>query len=339
MPLPKRQNGESADDFIARCMADEVTTRDFPDSEQRFAVCRSLLNEGESASIPETPSCWHSHLGFYAINPDWMREAVAMVKAGTIQETAPKAEIDADLQVIESGIAVINISGQMQKGESKFGGTSTVATRKELRAAARSEDVAEILLLIDSPGGTVAGTKELADDIAAANAIKPVVAQFIDMTASAALWVGVHAGEVFANRMAQVGSIGVFAVVEDSSGKMEREGIKVHVVSTGPLKGAMVEGTEITKEHLAELQKSVDEFSEIFVESVANGRGIDVSDVAAVADGRMMPSVEAVKVGLVDAVQSLDQTIMHMQSRINEKVRSRRQSAAVKRFAKACAES
>ena len=91
---------------------------------------------------------------------------------------------------VENGsIAVIEIRGAMTKfGSSMSESGSTIQARRAIRAAANDETVGQILLIIDSPGGTVAGTKELADDVAAANKIKPVTVQVEDMAASAAYW-------------------------------------------------------------------------------------------------------------------------------------------------------
>ena len=280
----------------------------------------------------DNPRCFANHLGPWAIEPQWMKNAVNLMKNGVLAESAPVEELETDFQLLSSGIAVLHISGQMQKGFSKFGGTSTIEARKLLRQAVRAESVKEILMVVDSPGGTVAGTAELADDISAADQIKPITVQVVDLAASAALWVSSQAREVFSNRMAQIGSIGVFSVVEDTSGEMERKGVKVHVISTGEHKGAMVPGSEVTDEHLAELQRSVDAFNEVFIEAVATGRDMSAEQVEQIADGRMFHAPEALELGLIDRIQSLDETIKMMEARISTRERATRESALIKRM-------
>ena len=76
----------------------------------------------------------------------------------------------------------------MQKGSSKFGGASTIRVRRQIREARQDEDVEAILLVVDSPGGTVAGTDELAREVGRAAEEKIVHAHIDDLGASAAFW-------------------------------------------------------------------------------------------------------------------------------------------------------
>ena len=80
---------------------------------------------------------------------------------------------------IRDRVAVVSLDGTLMKHASSFsGGTSTVAARREIRKATASDKVGSILLKIDSPGGTVAGTKELADEVIRAGKSKPVATFF-----------------------------------------------------------------------------------------------------------------------------------------------------------------
>jgi protease-4 len=128
-------------------------------------------------------------------------------------------------------VAVISLTGKLMKQQASMGGgTSTVQARRDIRAAASDPDIGAILLRIDSPGGTAAGTKELADEITAAKTKKPVWAYVEDMAASAAYWAASQASRIIANETALVGSIGTYGVVQDTSGMAAMEGVKVHVI-------------------------------------------------------------------------------------------------------------
>ena len=162
--------------------------------------------------------------------------------------------------VTSEGVGILPLHGPSMKARSKYGGYSTVDARRQLRAMAADERVGAILLHIDSPGGHVAGTKELADDVAAVGQTKPVHAYIEDTGASAAYWVASQARTVAANAMAMVGSLGTFTVLYDLSRMAEMEGVQVHVVSTGERKGAAVPGTPVTDGDLAEAQRLVDGF-------------------------------------------------------------------------------
>ena len=264
----------------------------------------------------ETQECFSNHLGLWMVEPMWMKQAITMIKSGTWKPIADGHEDNKNNKkrsfAVSRGTAIIPIFGPMMKFESKFGGSSTLVVRKQIRDAANDSRINAILLHIDSPGGHVAGTKELADDVVSANAKKPVFAHIDDLGASAALWVASQARQIFANTMAQVGSIGVFAVVEDASEAFEKAGIKVHVISTGKFKGEFVDGTEITKAQLEEAQKRIDGINEHFLDAIKIGRNLDDKKLKEIADGRIFDAAKAKELGLIDGVQSLDMTLEHI---------------------------
>lgn len=258
------------------------------------------------------PKCFSRHLGPWAIEPVRFVSMVALAKAGKLQAitVADGSENDGPLYLKDgTGIAIIPVEGAIMKEQSKFGGASSLDIRRGLRAAVADPDIKSILLAIDSPGGTVAGMTELADAVKAADLRKPVYSQINDLGASAAYWAASQARSISANATAQVGSIGVLAIVEDTSKMYEMAGITVHVVSTGEYKGAFADGTEVTEAQLADLQSIVDETNKFFLGAVALGRGMSMDAVKEVADGRMYMASQAQALGLVDHVRSMDETL------------------------------
>lgn len=218
-----------------------------------------------------------------------------------------------DYAVMPGGIAVVNLVGPLMKFVGSMqSGTSTIAARRAIRNAAADEAVSGILLRIDSPGGTVAGTQDLAVDVASAAKKKPVYAYLEDLTASAAFWVASQATRLIANPTALVGSIGTFAVVEDSSGQAASEGIKVHVVKAGEFKGSGVPGTPVTEAYLTELNRVVTELNQHFLEGVAKGRKLSAAAVRQLADGRVHVGDAAKSLGLVDGIGSFDQAVSEL---------------------------
>lgn len=213
--------------------------------------------------------------------------------------------------VTDEGVALVNLRGPLMKFRSSLApGTSTRFARQQIRQAMDDGQVGAILLVIDSPGGTVAGTSDLAEDVARASAKKPVYAFLEDLTASAAMWIASQTQKIIANSpTALVGSIGTYAVLHDYSGYAEKMGLKVHVVKAGEFKGAGEPGTEITQEQIAQVQSVVDSLNSEFLNAVARGRKMPLSQVQAIADGRIHPANEAKRIGLVDAIQSIDQTL------------------------------
>lgn len=234
------------------------------------------------------------------------KEAARQVAADDL--AADRVASETVQQRTREGVAVIDLTGTLMKSVGSLSaGTSTVFARRLVRAAVADDDVRAILLRIDSPGGTVAGTAELADDVAAANKRKPVYAFIEDLGASAAYWVAAQAGTIFANRMALVGSIGTYVVLQDLSGMAAKEGIKVHVIKAGEFKGAGVPGTEITAGQLAEVQRLINERNEHFLAAVASGRRMSLADVREMADGRVHTAAMSATMRLIDGVKTFDE--------------------------------
>jgi len=281
------------------------------------------------------PDCFAQYMGYWLIEDLWFRQAVAAVKSGQwLPRDMRRAVYDAPdmhaaarrekrdeeppYRITKDGIAVIGINGPMMKGDSKYGGTSTIRTRYAVRSAARDDKVKAILLSIDSPGGTVAGTGELAHDVMKARLAKPVHAHIEDLGASAAYWVASQAENVTASDTAEIGSIGTVAIVEDTSKMAEMQGITVHVISSGEYKGSLTPGVEISKKQLAYVQERVDAINERFLAAVEQGRGIPRASLAQIADGKVYIADQARRLGLINTVQSMDNAIDYLSLLIAE---------------------
>lgn len=222
---------------------------------------------------------------------------------------------ESDFEVVD-GVAIVSIVGPMTKSPTSFSSAcSTVKCRRQVRAAAKDDRVKAILLRIDSPGGSVSGTDDLAQDVANARARKPVYAYAEDDCCSAAYWVASQATKVFCSKTARVGSIGVYTTVEDWSRLYENAGVRVHLLSTGKLKGAGADGVPVSQEQLDEWQSVVDDFNGHFLGAVAKGRRMSRAKVDALADGRVWIGERAVDAGLADEVATFDAVFQSLSSK------------------------
>lgn len=278
----------------------------------------------------DTRPCFYSHLGLWAVKPEWMALALQALQIGAWKEEPVEAISRNDRLYAQSdtGVAVLRIEGQITKYPSKFGGTSAVVTRLALRQALASEDVSSIILAIDSPGGQVAGINDLAEAVRKAQEKKPVAAFIEDLGASAAYWIASQAQQITATPTTEIGSIGVFAVLQDLSGLAEREGVSIRVVSTGPYKGLGIPGTPVTQEMVDDVQKHVDQIGTFFFNAVQQGRRLTAQRLAAVTDGRVWLAEEAQQLGLIDQVGTFEDAIAQ-----TARLRPRRRMAAEARAA------
>lgn len=215
-------------------------------------------------------------------------------------------------------IAIVDIAGTMMKSvPSMEDGVSTIRIRQEIRSAALNNKIGGLINRFDSPGGTVSGTSDLAGDIQFAVTQKPTWGFGEDMVASAALWCFTQCGLCFANAAtAHIGSIGTVLGLYDYSANAAMEGIKALVFSTGPLKGAGFPGSEITDEQRAYFQAIVDEIQPTFSQAVAMGRKLTLTHVNALATGGIFSAPKAKELGLIDGIQSFDETLNQMFAQI-----------------------
>ncbi len=281
-----------------------------------------ILNFGAGGLLDSMPAHWEeNYLGVWAIHDGSLREFVDRYGSVNIPVhiQASASEIRAELQRIRGGyavevnegVAVVNLSGSTSKHYNSFSrSTSTLMMRRTLRVLRRTEDIEGVVIHIDSPGGAVAGQKAFADEIKALADEKPTYAFIEDMGCSAAYWSASQCSRVYANDMAIVGSIGTYGVVYDSSKMAEDVGIKVHVIKAGEMKGAGVEGTAVTDEHLAKFQYEVDTLNEFFIDAVASGRPrVPAERVRELATGDVWIGKAAVDVGLVDEIGTLSSVV------------------------------
>ena len=209
---------------------------------------------------------------------------------------------------LSQGVAVIPLMGPMiRRGGAlarMFGMSGTDDVRRAVESALADADVREIVMRVDSPGGSVSGLDQLGDVMNAAD--KPITAIVEGMAASAAYYVASQADSIFVGRNDLVGSIGTRMLLYDFSAAFEEMGVKPVVIDTGPYKSAGALGTEITDAQQAEFQRIVDFYFNDFVSVVARGRQMTENAVREAADGRMFTPTQAIEIGLIDGVSTYE---------------------------------
>lgn len=280
-----------------------------------------------------TPKCIARHLGIWSIDPVVLSQGLDLVRAGRdplhprassgdpqpptlavvmfgAETRVVRDESNRTLYSIDSeGVAIVDLAGALVKGSDKFG-TDTLRMRRAIRAMASNPDVRAVFMVVDSPGGTVAGIDELAIDVRNLSAQKPVFAHVEYTMGSAAYWVGAQAKRITATESSEVGSIGVYASIVDASERAAMEGLKVHLLSSGGMKGAGEPGTPVTDAQLAYFQSRIDNVAEQFVSAIVDGRPkLSRGEVKKMADGRMHSASDAKALGLIDAKARMDEAM------------------------------
>lgn len=263
----------------------------------------------------------------WAIRPDYaqtLADVLARRAAGVRLSDWEANELLADARTRAAsgstsaprGVAVVPISGVLSARAGLMEQTSGMVSHEQvaamLAAAEADQSVRAIVLDINSPGGTVAGTPELAATIRGLS--KPVVAQVSYMAASAAYWLAAQADEIVVTPSGEVGSIGVVRMHEDVSKAADNEGVKVTFITAGKYKAEGNSFEPLSDDARAEAQRSVDQAFAMFVGDVAKGRGVSTATARgeSFGQGRMLGAKDAVAAGMADRIATYDETIARL---------------------------
>lgn len=238
-----------------------------------------------------------------------LAETLPAADGGPVVSPTPAPSATFEGYELHGDTAIIDMAGPITKHPTSFqdlmGGASTVRTQRAIRAANVDPAVQRVCLRIESPGGTVSGVLELMQDVK--SSAKPVWAYAEDTCASAAYFVACNAGFIACNPTAMVGSVGTLVVLQDTSGKYAKDGIRVHVLGTGKWKGAGMDGSEITEEQVAYFQNIVEGVNALFTPAVASARKLSAESLNTISEAGVFIGQKAVDAGLVDAVMSFEQ--------------------------------
>ncbi len=181
---------------------------------------------------------------------------------------------------------------------------------RQIRAARQDDEVAAILLEVDSPGGEVTAADEIHRELMLFKESRPgrrIVALVHDMAASGGYYISVPADRIVAQPTALVGSIGVIMQSLNIQGLSEKIGVTDTTIKSGKNKDMLNPFRPVDPEQVAMLQESVDAMHDRFVDLVAQGRSLRKSDLKPLADGRIFTADEALQHKLVDAIGYWDE--------------------------------
>ncbi|NOY45396.1 MAG: signal peptide peptidase SppA [Deltaproteobacteria bacterium] len=169
-----------------------------------------------------------------------------------------------------------------------------------LRAFRKDEDVKAVVVRVESPGGGIAPSQEIHDEVKRTAAVKPVIVSMGALAASGGYYLSAPATGIVALPGTATGSIGVILQFQEVHLLFNKLGLRTQVVKSGPLKDAGSPFREMTAEDRAVFQNLIDDLFQQFVDAVAEGRGMDRKAVLALADGRVYSGRQALDLGLVD---------------------------------------
>ncbi|WP_127804136.1 S49 family peptidase [Hydrogenophaga sp. NH-16] len=227
----------------------------------------------------------------------------------------PLASEQQEYRIREGGVAVLSVEGVLAPKANLFmrvsGGASTQLLTKQVESAIADPRVRGLILQVDSGGGSALGVPELADTIRELAAVKPIVTVTDGVMASGAYWLGSAANAVFGSgTTVQVGSIGV---VMTHNYTPNASGAQTTEITAGRYKRMATTAKPLDEEATAYLQQMVDHIYGVFVDAVAQHRGVSAEAVLEhMADGRVFIGQQAVDAGLLDGFMTVDQVAERM---------------------------
>ena len=216
------------------------------------------------------------------------------------------------------GIAVLPLYGTIMQRANMMsdwsGGTSTMQFAQAFRDAMADNTIGSILIDIDSPGGSVYGVGELADEIMAARGKKTIVGYANSLAASAAYWVGAACSELYVTPGGEVGSIGVWMAHQDISKYLENEGVATKLISAGKFKTEGNPYAPLPDDAHGFMQSRVDDYYAAFTKGVSKGRSVSIGAVRdGMGQGRVLGADAALAENMVDGIETFDAVVKKMQ--------------------------
>jgi len=202
----------------------------------------------------------------------------------------------------EDRIALIRVEGVILDAQQ---------TVRDLKKFGDSPSVKAIVLRIDSPGGGVVPSQEIHDAVLRVRnkQNKAVVASMGTVAASGGYYIAAATDRIIANPGTLTGSIGVIMELANLEGLLKKIGVENVVVKSGRHKDIGSPFRKMSDEDRRILQSVMDDVHTQFIEAVAEGRSLDVSDVRPLADGRIFTGRQAKEIKLVDELGDLDDAI------------------------------
>lgn len=197
-------------------------------------------------------------------------------------------------------VAVVDIEGVI---------TDSIEINEQIAALAKRDDVKVVVLRINSPGGGVAPSQEIYREVSKLRDIKKVVVSMGAVAASGGYYIAAAADWIVANPGTITGSIGVIMEFVNIEGLFDKLGLKGNVIKSGKFKDVGSPLRDMEKEEREMLQGLIDDVHRQFVEAVAAGRSMELSEISKIADGRIILGEKALEIGLVDSLGNLSDAI------------------------------
>ncbi|MBP7463400.1 MAG: signal peptide peptidase SppA [Bacteroidales bacterium] len=213
-------------------------------------------------------------------------------------------------KVSDNRVAVIFAEGSIVDGQGSEGEIGGDKLAAEIRKAREDEKIKAVVLRVNSPGGSGLASEIILREMELTKAIKPVVVSMGNLAASGGYYISCKASYIFAQPNTLTGSIGVFGLIPNL-GKMlnEKIGLSFDGVGTNAHSDWGNTTRAVDPMEGRRIQKQIENFYEVFIGHVAQGRGMTKAEVDSIGQGRVWSGANALNIGLVDEIGGLDKAV------------------------------
>ena len=208
--------------------------------------------------------------------------------------------------------AVIYVSGPIMKHDNCVApGTKTYSSL--INDAAANPNIGSLLIVYDTPGGTVAGTEEFANAVKSASAQMPVISLVDGLLCSAGYWSACGSTEIYgSNKTDQIGSIGTMCSFADTQGAYEKQGVVFHDIYADASKDKNKDIADARKGNYDAIKLRLNSINDLFIGAVNAGRGEKLNKKETLS-GKVFMTADAINNGLIDGMKTFEEALARAQ--------------------------
>lgn len=207
-------------------------------------------------------------------------------------------------------VAVIYADGEIVEGREvkDIAADRFVQVIDEVR---KDKNVKAVVLRVNSPGGSVSASVKIRTALDLLQKEKPLVASYGSYAASGGYWISNGCQKIYSDATCLTGSIGVFSMIPEFSAVSKKVGVGVETIGSNKHSDMFSLMRPFDTAELAYMQASVEDIYELFVNLVASSRGMEPARVDEIAQGRVWTGADALEIGLVDEIGTLEDAISY----------------------------
>jgi protease-4 len=207
-------------------------------------------------------------------------------------------------------VAIVYASGEINSGDGDDNSIGSDRISAALRKVRLDDNVKAVVLRVNSPGGSSLASDVIWREVSLIKKAKPIIVSMGDYAASGGYYISCAADSIFAQPNTVTGSIGIFAILPNMQGFLHSKlGLSFDGVKTGKYADLGDVSRPLTPEERAILQAQVNRGYDEFTKAVADGRHKTQSYINSIGQGRVWTGEQAIKIGLVDRLGSINDAI------------------------------